>query len=176
MEGSSSIIAVSMGVGGGVFLGFILFWFLRGQHKRRFGSAPARTQTHAWQPQAGREDLRSQPRTAVAWKAEIHSTRGTDPAEVKDISLGGAFVACRPLALDEPFRIRIHLPAGEPLLLGAVVVWSNAGVPPDRVIQRGMGIRFTDVDPVDRKRIADSVGDPAGVVPPQPPNPIPARS
>ena len=54
-------------------------------------------------------------------------------------------------------RIRIELPGGEPLALAAEVVWSNASVPPERVVHRGMGIRFIQLDPVGRTRLAKAV-------------------
>lgn len=157
MEGSSSIIAVSMGVGGSVFIGFILFWFIRAHFKRRAESGQARDLAHALQQRTAWEEKRSQPRMPVSWPAEIHSAHGVESAHIRDISLGGAFVACRPLPLSGRFRIRIHLPGGEPLTLPAEVVWSNANVPPDRVVLPGMGVRFVDAGREERHRLAEAV-------------------
>jgi hypothetical protein len=160
VEGSSSIIALSMGVGGSVFLGFILFWFVRVRFKRRTESGQAGDSARTLQQRASGEERRSQPRMAVFWPAEIHSAGGVEPARIKDISPGGAFVTCRPLPLSERFRIRIELPQGG-FDLEAEVVWSNANVPPDRVIHPGMGIRFVAPDPAGRNRLAQAVRAPA---------------
>jgi hypothetical protein len=157
MEGSSSVTAISMGVGGAVFAAFILFWFVRSYFKRQAESGQARDLAHVLQQRTGWEEKRSQPRLAVSWQAEISSAHGQKKAEVKDISLGGAFVACSPLPLSHRFRIRIDLPEGGPLDLAAEVVWSNANVPAERVVQRGMGIRFIEPDPVRRTRLTQAV-------------------
>ena len=157
MEGSGSIIAVSMGVGGSVFIGFILFWFIRAHFKRRTESDQARDWALAQRQRTDWEEKRSQPRICVSWPAEIEAATARQNAQVKDISLGGAFIACRPLALSERFHIRIDLPGAEPLVLAAEVVWSNANVPPERVIHLGMGIRFTEADREKRNRLADAL-------------------
>jgi hypothetical protein len=157
MEGSSSVTAISMGVGGAVFMAFILFWFVRAYFKRQAGSGRARDLAHALQQRTSWEEKRTQPRLSVSWPAEVSSARGPESAQVNDISLGGAFIACSPLPLSDRLRIRIDLPGGEPLTLSAEVVWSNANVPPERVVHRGMGIRFIEVDPVGRTRLAKAV-------------------
>src|SRR5512139_199314 len=157
MEGSSSVTAISMGVGGAVFVAFILFWFVRAYFKRQAESGQARDLAQVLQQRTAWEEKRVQPRLAVAWPAEINSTHGPEKAEIKDISLGGAFVACHPLPLSHRFRIRIELPDGGPLDLAAEVVWSNANVPPERVVQRGMGIRFVEPDPIRRTRLTQAV-------------------
>jgi PilZ domain len=157
MEGASSVIAISMGVGGAVFTAFILFWFVRAYFKRQAESGQARDLAQALHQRTAWEEKRAQPRLSVSWPAEISSAHGQENAVVQDISLGGAFVACRPLALSDRLRIRIELPGGEPLALAAEVVWSNANVPPERVVHRGMGIRFIQLDPVGRTRLAKAV-------------------
>ncbi|MCU0584912.1 MAG: PilZ domain-containing protein [Desulfobacterales bacterium] len=146
-----------MGVGGAVFAAFILFWFIRAYFKRQTESGQARDLAQVLQQRTAWEEKRTQPRLAVSWSAEICSTHGPGKAEIKDISLGGAFVACSPLPLSHRFRIRIELPDGGPLDLAAEVVWSNANVPPERVVHRGMGIRFVEPDPVRRTRLTRAV-------------------
>jgi len=157
MEGASSVIAISMGVGGAVFIAFILFWFVRAYFKRQTESGKVRDLAQALHQRTAWEEKRTQPRLPVSWQAEIRSANGQEKAVEKDISLGGAFVACRPLALSDRLRIRIELPGGEPLALAAEVVWSNASVPPERVVHRGMGIRFIQLDPVGRTRLTKAV-------------------
>ncbi len=150
------ILAVSMGMGGAIFIGFILFWFIRVYAKRRTGveqapiaAPPRRT---PW------EEKRSQPRLAVSWHAAFGTPRGVAQAQLKDISLGGAFVVCpEPLPLGERFAIAIDLPAQGMLELKAEVVWSNVNVPADRIINRGMGIRFIDNEEEKRKTLSEAV-------------------
>ena len=74
--------------------------------------------------------------------------------QLKDISLGGAFVVCpNPLPLSEKFRISIEPPEQTSLELNAEVVWSNANVPDDKIINRGMGIRFINNPDEARNRL-----------------------
>ena len=74
--------------------------------------------------------------------------------QLKDISLGGAFVVCpEPLALNDKFKISIRIPDREPLALNAEVVWSNRNMPGDKVVNRGMGIRFIENTEKDRQRL-----------------------
>jgi c-di-GMP-binding flagellar brake protein YcgR len=78
--------------------------------------------------------------------------------QLKDISLGGAFVVCpNPLPLSEKFRISIEPPEQALLELNAEVVWSNANVPEDKIINRGMGIRFINNTDEDRRRLNDVI-------------------
>ncbi len=64
-------------------------------------------------------------------------------AGIKDISTEGAFIVCQnPLPLKEQFRIAINIPTQKPIALEAEVVWSNSNVPEDKVVNRGMGIKF----------------------------------
>lgn len=159
METASSTLAVSIGIGGAVFVGFVLFWFVRVYFKKRAAagtassvSPPTSLRASSW------EEKRSQPRLAVSWHAAFASPNGSSPAQLKDISLGGAFVVCAdPLPLSERFLITIDLPGRGTLELKAEVVWSNIHVPADRVINRGMGIRFIDNTEEKRKIWSEAV-------------------
>ncbi len=89
------------------------------------------------------ETNRIHPRTDVNWEISIQTPDGPVAAVVKNISLGGAFILCKkPLPVGEVFRLTIPDPDKEPLIATAVVVWSNANFPDEKVINRGMGIRF----------------------------------
>ena len=94
-------------------------------------------------PQKFGEEKREHPRTDVNWPVSIETTYGTIAAEVKNISLGGAFISCKkPLQLRKVFRMTMIGPENEPVLATAQVAWSNANMPEDKVINRGMGVRF----------------------------------
>jgi hypothetical protein len=48
----------------------------------------------------------------------------------------------QPLQTRERFRILIKSTEKRRILLNAEVVWSNTGIPEEKVVTRGMGIRF----------------------------------
>ncbi len=151
------MMAISMAVGGAVFVVFIVFWFVRDRLRGDVGTVAASHPPHAEQ--------RAQSRHVVAWPAEVLTAGGAEAAEIRDIGPGGAFVAGRPLALGERCRVRFRPPGGALLTLGAAVVWSNAGMPSDRVIRRGMGVRFVQIDPAARVWLEQCLQDPAAAGP-----------
>jgi len=68
---------------------------------------------------------------------------GTRLAEIISISLNGAFICCEePLSLGEVFHLTLTGPNNEAVTATAQVVWSNANVPSEKVVNRGMGVRF----------------------------------
>ena len=153
----NTLIAKSLGIGGIIFAALILFWFVNAYIKRRItsdqsGAVVLGSQGVSW------EEKRQHPRVAISWKADIETSQGTIDAQLKDISLGGAFVVCpSPLALSDKFRISIDIPDQDALTLNAEVVWSNVNVPDDKVVNRGMGIRFTNNSAEDRNRLATAI-------------------
>lgn len=79
----------------------------------------------------------------VMWPVFIETDRGIIKAITRDINRSGAFIKCSsPFKPGEKFRILIKSAEKRRLLLNAEVVWSNTGIPEERVINRGMGIRF----------------------------------
>ena len=159
METGSSTLAVSIGLGGAIFAGLVLFWFVRVYFKRRTAVGPVSSAAPSVPLRASSwEEKRSQPRLAVSWHTAFAGPRGSSPAQLKDISLGGAFVVCAdPLPLNERFLLTMDLPGRGPLELKAEVVWSNTHVPADRVINRGMGIRFIDNTDEKRRILSEAV-------------------
>jgi uncharacterized protein (TIGR02266 family) len=86
---------------------------------------------------------RKHPRANINWPVSMETSNGTIVAEVKNISLGGAFIYCeQPLLLGEVFCLTMTGPDNEPVTATAEVVWSNVNVPNEKVINRGMGVRF----------------------------------
>jgi hypothetical protein len=152
----ASFLVDSLSIGGAVFVGLILFWFLRGQFKRRF------TQGSQWRLSPFKEinwaEKRKQPRISISWKAVIDTSGQPMTVQLKDINLGGAFVVCaEPLPINARLGIAIDLPGAETVSLNAEVVWTNASVPPDKVIHRGMGIRFVDNSREDREALSEAI-------------------
>lgn len=86
---------------------------------------------------------RKHPRANINWPVSMETSNGTIVAVVKDISLGGAFICSKePLPIGEVFYLTMTGPDNEPVTATAEVVWSNVNVPNEKVINRGMGVRF----------------------------------
>jgi len=153
----SNLLVNSIGIGGALFVGLVIFWFVSMYLKKRLASDQA-AQSYTPSTKTSWEEKRRNPRVAISWQALIEMAGQTNNVQLKDISLGGAFVVCaEPLALNDKFKISIRIPNRELLLLNAEVVWSNSNVPADRVINRGMGIRFIENTEEDRQRLNEAL-------------------
>jgi len=140
----NTMIINSMGIGAGIFAGLVIFWFISVYLKRRIASDPA-NYAPANGPATNYHEKRRHPRADVTWTAALKTSLGNFEAALKDISLGGAFVICQnPLPLNQKFQITIDPQDRDTLMLNAEVVWSNINVPDDKIVNRGMGIRFID--------------------------------
>ncbi|MGD8883812.1 MAG: PilZ domain-containing protein [Desulfobacterales bacterium] len=138
----NSIIVTSLGIGAAIFAGLVIFWFFNAFVKRKLG-ADQQPQMAAPSQKSYWEEKRQHPRVAVSWSAVLEPPHEHLRVQLKDISLGGAFVVCdKPSPLKEKIRLCIKIPDQEELLLNAQVVWSNANVPQEKVINRGMGVKF----------------------------------
>jgi uncharacterized protein (TIGR02266 family) len=94
---------------------------------------------------AGKEN-REHSRVDIHWPVSMETPEGTIKAEVTNISVGGAFICCeKPLPIGEMFRLTMMGPDKEPVIATAKVAWSNVNVPEDKVINRGMGVRFVNM-------------------------------
>jgi Tfp pilus assembly protein PilZ len=153
----SGVIITSMGIGAAIFAGLIIFWFFHTFIKRKLGAEKSVQLPNSAVKFNGKE-LRRHPRMEVAWPATMEIPHGSIKARLKDISLGGAFVICRePIALNEKFRLYLEVPGEETFALNAEVVWSNMNVPEEKVIHRGMGIRFVQNTNTARKRLEKAI-------------------
>ena len=168
MGNANTFLIVSIAVGGAIFVGFVLFWFIGVYLKKRVGPSISAKATAASALRINWEEKRAQPRLSVSWNATFAAPHDPGRAQLKDISLGGAFVLCpAPLPLSDRFQIVIELPDRTPLALNAEVVWSNANVPSDMIVNRGMGVRFINNDASKRRLLTDAIS--ALVAAPQPP-------
>ena len=97
-------------------------------------------------PQALGEGMRIHPRANVNWPVSLETSDGTIVAELRDISLGGAFICCqKPLPVGQVFCMSMLGPNNTLMTATAVVIWSNANLPNEKVIYRGMGVRFINM-------------------------------
>jgi Tfp pilus assembly protein PilZ len=77
---------------------------------------------------------------------------------LKNISLGGAFVICQEtIPLKKKLRIYLEVPDQDTFALNAEVVWSNMNVPKEKVIHRGMGIKFAQNTDAARHRLEEAI-------------------
>jgi Tfp pilus assembly protein PilZ len=94
----------------------------------------------------------------VSWPAAMEIRHGSIKVRLKDISLGGAFVICtESIPLNEKFRLYVEAPDVDTFALNAEVVWSNMNVPKEKVIHRGMGIKFVKNTDAARKRLEKAI-------------------
>lgn len=158
MENINTIVVYGIAIGGAVFVGILLFWFSSAYLKKRFGPDAGAKPTASLTPRGPWDEKRTHPRLAVTWHASIPPPRGPLTVQLRDISQGGAFVICpAPLGLSERFHLTIALPERPALTLQAEVVWSNANVPTEAIVNRGMGIRFVENDDAGRQALADAL-------------------
>jgi hypothetical protein len=89
------------------------------------------------------EERRQDTRTSIVWPIKMKTSQGVISAGIKDISIESAFIVCQnPLPLKKQFRIAIGIPNQKPIALTVEVVWSNSNVSEDKVLSRGMRIKF----------------------------------
>jgi len=92
------------------------------------------------------EDIPLPHRVEPGWPATITTSSGKiAEARIASITHGSAFIESPlNLAIGEKFFLTIHLPDRPHLQLRAEVTWSNLHLPPEKVINRGTGIRFIE--------------------------------
>ncbi|MGD9160530.1 MAG: PilZ domain-containing protein [Desulfobacteraceae bacterium] len=89
------------------------------------------------------EEKREEKRVDIIWPVSFEINNEIVKTETKELSRVGAFVKCsKPLIPGERFVLTIETPENGSISLNAEVVWSNAGIPEEKVVTRGMGIRF----------------------------------
>ena len=153
----SDVIVTSMGVGAAIFAGLIIFWFFHLFIKRRLG-ADQSFQATGGSSKVNGEEMRRHPRLELSWAAAMELGHGSIKVRLRDISLGGAFVICRePIPPATRFRLYLEPPGQDTFALNAEVVWSNMNVPKEKVIHRGMGVRFVQNTDAARKHLEEAI-------------------
>jgi hypothetical protein len=153
----SGIIATSLGIGAVIFAGLVVFWFIHANIKKRLGTGQSvqlasSTQATNW------EEKRKHERVTVSWPATMKIPERRIQVQLKNISLGGAFIICQePLAIKERLRLDINAPHQDAFALNAEVVWSNTHVPQEKVIHRGMGVRFVQNQNEDLEHLNNTI-------------------
>lgn len=155
---NSQFLINSIGLGGLFFVGVIVLWFVFVYLKKRITPSKSH-QAIATAFNYSVEDKRQHTRVEVSWEARLENSDKSLEVILNDISLGGAFVICQePLAMQDQFKIIINWPtAADALSLNAEVVWTNANMPLDKVVNRGMGIRFINNEPGARQQLQEAI-------------------
>lgn len=144
-------------ISGVCILGLLLMWvgasYVRGRMRSEQGNVePIKLQETTF------EEKRQHPRAELKWPVTMETPPGPVKAETKNISVGGSFICCEnPLVTRQVFALSIEVPDHEPLDVTGEVVWGNANVPDDKVVTRGMGIRFIQISAEGRHLIKSAV-------------------
>ncbi len=155
----NGIIVTSLAIGVAIFAGLVIFWFFNAFVKRKLGTDQS-LQLATTSQKSNWEEKRQHPRVAISWAAVLEPPYEDLKIQLKDISLGGAFVVCgKPLPPKEKIRLCLKIPDQEELLLNAQVVWSNTNVPQEKVINRGMGIQFVQNTDRARQHLEQAISD-----------------
>lgn len=94
-------------------------------------------------------------RVSTVWPCTLSAAHGSLPAEVHDISAGGALISCHDLLkVDEPLEMTITTPDGKPLMASIKVAWSDIGNGDTPHI---FGVRFSNISEEDRRFILQKV-------------------
>jgi Tfp pilus assembly protein PilZ len=122
------------------FLVFFAVYFFRPRKKDKI--SPHTPERELLAP----EEIPIPHRVEPNWPATIETTaEKTAQASIVSVTQGSAFItSTTKLAIGEKFHITIHLPDRPPLQLRAEVTWSNMHLPAEKVLNRGMGIRFIE--------------------------------
>ncbi|UCE53456.1 MAG: PilZ domain-containing protein [Desulfobacterales bacterium] len=91
----------------------------------------------------------------------IEKSQGIMKTSLRELALSGAFLTCpNPLPIGDTFRVKIFMEERPPLKFDAEVMWNNKNVSEDKIISRGMKVRFLQLSDEDRKILNEIVVNP----------------
>jgi hypothetical protein len=98
-------------------------------------------------------------RSQVGYPVLVKSSQGLMVGQVKDISLGGAFICCQgPLEPGEVLKMTIMVsPMSPPLNAKGKVIRSNVYCFDDETVCHGMSVSFTKISDDDRRFISSLI-------------------
>lgn len=146
-----------LGIGMAIIVSMVIFYSVSKYLKKQIGpDLSNHAMTNGLDPYW--EEKRERSRLTVSWQASMETPQGTIQVKLKNISHSGAFVVCpEPMALNEKVKMVIEAPNLDPFPLQAEVIWSNIHVPEDRIVHRGMGIRFVENTEEERSRLRQAL-------------------
>jgi hypothetical protein len=93
--------------------------------------------------------------------ALVEEPRGILKTSLLELTLSGAFLTCpNPRPIGQALELRILIDPRESLKFEAEVLWNNINVSADKIIHRGMSVRFLQLSPDDRKALSRIVNEP----------------
>jgi hypothetical protein len=105
-----------------------------------------------------RLEHRKHPRVTIEWPAVLMTRDGQREGTIRNISLGGALIACVEMpALDDRFILVAESDGGVVLKLTAEKVWSANFNLNGKTTFSGIGVRFTEVSEDNRQIIKKAV-------------------
>jgi Tfp pilus assembly protein PilZ len=94
-------------------------------------------------PDMLQEERRKPERVEVNMDVVLDTSKGEVNANISNLSISGAFIKCdEKFPLKDTFKIILNSEDQQPLIVTAQITWSNQAIPGDRVVNRGMGVRF----------------------------------
>ena len=92
----------------------------------------------------------------------LEMPQGIMKTSLKEITANGAFLTCpNPPPIGEMFPVKIIMENQEPLKFDTEVLWNNSNVSADKIIHRGMKVRFLQLSNDDRKILNEIVSAPS---------------
>jgi hypothetical protein len=108
-----------------------------------------------------KNDTQDGERIKIKCPVLIEKSRGIMKTSLKELTLNGAFLTCpNPLPIGDTFHAKIFMQERPPLKFNAEVMWNNKNVSADKIISRGMKVRFLQLSVEDRKILNDIVSNP----------------
>ena len=100
------------------------------------------------------EDKRLLERISLKWPVVLEKDDEKTETQTTNICISGAFILhSSPLDIGERFNITLNIPEHPEITLEGEVVWNNSNVPEDKVVSRGMGIRFIRLSRENREKL-----------------------
>lgn len=161
MEGSRLITQVLPAIT--IILGVVLFlaFKLISRAKNRASGAKTGESLLGFQLDTPTE-TQDRDRRKLICPALLKKSQGIMKTSLREITLSGAFLTCpNPLPVGETFQLKIITDSPQPLQFDAEVLWNNKNVSPDKIINRGMKVRFLQLSNDDRKTLGEIVSNPS---------------
>ena len=157
------ILLLGVGLGGVVLILFLKFVQSLIAYRNRPSPFSHEFSVPVKAAEASRKERRQHARASIQLPVRIETAEGTINAEIRDISVGGAFICCaKPLPLKEKLPLDLTLPHGGSLALFSEVVWSNSNIPHEKIVNRGMRVRFLLITEDERQVLEDLVSTHVG--------------
>lgn len=124
--------------------------FLSKHRERLINSSVAYSLTET--QDSGAENKRQLERVNTKLPVTLEIDGCKTEAQTTNISISGAFVSYSPpLNVGERFNITLDIPDSEEIIFEGEVIWNNTNVPDDKIVSRGMGIRFLRITTENRE-------------------------